>query len=348
MEYNDNVNYTPDNTVSDVVFRPEVTLAVLWPITDKNTLSLHGGGGYAAYVENPGLSRFYLTPGTELSFDLYVGDFWINFHDRLTVTEDAYQDPTLVGVGNYSRLENALGISALWDLNKVILQVGYDHANYGSITSHSPQPDGESDLFTGSAGYTIQPGMLVGAEVGGGFVHYTGPNAVFSDAVQWNAGGFYDTQVSPYFHCRANVGYTVYEPQNGTGLPQGGQFSGFYADIAITHRVNQFLNYTLDGGRSINYTFYGGTVDLYHAALSMNWKLLRKTAINTTFVFEHGTQLLPFSEVFDRFGPSLTFTRPLTRKLNMSLGDQFYWRSSDLPGRDYLVNILSFWVRYTF
>jgi hypothetical protein len=190
--------------------------------------------------------------------------------------------------------------------------------------------------------------MIAGVELGGGFVHYTGLTAGFSDAVQWNAGGFFETQVSQYFRSRVSLGYTVYNPENPVGLEPVGQFSGFYADISVNHRVNQFLDYTLDGGRSINYTFYGGTVDLYHATLSMNWKFLRKTSINTTFIFEHGTQLLPFSEVFDRFGPGVTLSRPLTRKLTLSLGDQFYWRSSDLPGRDYTVNVVSFWVRYTF
>ena len=42
-------------------------------------------------------------------------------------------------------------------------------------------------------------------------------------------------------------------------------------------------------------------------------------------------------ETFDQYGPRITLGRPLTAKLSSSLAYQFYWRGSDLPGRDYTV-----------
>ena len=92
LDYNDNVNYTQENPEGDFIFRPQMNVQMLLPVSDQNSLSLALGAGYSAYVQHPELNRTFITPNTGLSFDLYVGDFWINLHDRISITEDTYQD----------------------------------------------------------------------------------------------------------------------------------------------------------------------------------------------------------------------------------------------------------------
>jgi hypothetical protein len=360
-EYNDNVRLQSSGE-SDFILRPQINVAMHWPLTDKNALNLAAGIGYSAYLQHSELDRIYVTPNSELSFDLYVGDFWINFHDRFSITEDAYQDPTVTGNGDYSRLENDAGVSALWDLNKVILRLGYDHLDYVVLSGGAGQPDAVSDLFSTSAGYTLAPGVLAGLEVGGGFIHYnstnaparTGTNAVssaasqFSDATQWNVGAFYEAQASSHLHVRTSAGYSVYAPDSGGASGSTGQFSGLYADLGITHKVNRLLNYTLSGGRTINFAYYGGTIDLYFARMSADWHLLRKTSIATMFEYDHGSQISSGGETFDRFGAGLTLGRMLTDKVGSSVKYQFLWRSSDQAGREYTANILTLNLTYTF
>jgi len=196
LEYNDNVLLTHHNQLDDFIFHPQLNAQMLWSVTDKNAINLTLGAGYSAYVLHPELDRIYLAPGSELSIDLYAGDFWINLHDRFSITENSYQDPTVTGVGNYSRLENALGVAATWDLNKLVLRSGYDHVNYIALSGNNGQPDGESELLSWSAGYALKPQMITGIEWGGGLIHYTGMNPFFSDAKQWNGGLFFETPVS--------------------------------------------------------------------------------------------------------------------------------------------------------
>jgi hypothetical protein len=320
----------------------------LWPITDKNALNLSLGGGYSFYAQHSELDRFYITPGSELSFDLYAGDFWINLHDRFSISEDSYQDPTVTGTGNYSRLENALGVASTWDLNKIIVRGGYDHVDYIGLTGNSGQPDGQSELISASLGYAIKPGMIGGIEVGGGLLHYTGTNIFYSDAKQWNAGVFFDTQVTDYIHFRGSVGYTDYAPENARSTNVLGDFTGVYAQVEIQHRLNEFVSYTLSGGRSISFAFYGGSVDLIYARLAANWKVIRKIGLSTSLDYEHGSQGTFFGETFDRYGGSLSLSRPLTAKSSAGIGYQVYWRTSDVSGRDYLNNIISLNFSYSF
>jgi len=359
LEYNDNVVLTEDDKEGDLIFRPQVNAQLLWPITEKNAINLNVGAGYSVYVEHPELSRIYITPGSELSFDLYAGDAWINLHDRFSITQDSYQDPTVTGNGNYSRLENALGVAVTWDLNKIILRGGYDHVDYVGLSGNGSQPDGRSELVSSSLGYSLMPGMYAGVELGGGLLHYTGTNVVFSEAKQWNAGVFFESQLSQYMHFRGSVGYTVYSPENGrftnavpgsTNSVSGSveDFTGVYAQIDLRHRLNEYVAYTLTGGRSISFAFYGGSVDLTYAHLLANWKIVRKVGINTSLDYEHGTQGSFFGETFDRYGASINFSRAITKKASGSLGYQFYWRTSDLIGRDYTANIISLNFNYTF
>jgi len=177
-QFNSNINNTETNLESDFIFSPQINTRMVWPVSDENSINLALGGGYSAYVKNPGLDQVFITPGSELSFNIYAGDFLINLHDRFSITEDTYQDPTVVGSGNYSQLQNALGVATTWDLNKAVVRVGYDHVIYDSLSggagqSSGGQPSGYSEVFSASAGFALRPGMLLGLEAGDSLINYT-------------------------------------------------------------------------------------------------------------------------------------------------------------------------------
>ena len=348
LDYNSNVNNTESNPEGDFIFRPQINTELRWPVSDQNTINLALGVGYSAYVEHTALSRFFITPNSELSFDLYVGDFWINLHDRFSITETSYQDPTIAGTGNSSQFQNALGMAALWDLNKVILRLGYDHENNITLSGNQGQPNGQFEVFSSSAGYALKPGTLLGLELGAALVHYPDPSTTYSDAIQRNVGGFYDTPVSEYIHFSGHAGYSMYSPQSGGATTTSSDFSGIYAQIDITHRVNQYVNYSLSGGRTLSLAFAGGAVDRYFARWQANWRIVREVALGTYFSYEHGSQLSAGAEIYDQYGPGISLSRPITAKLSSSLSYQVYWRTSDLPGRDYTVNVVSLNFNYRF
>ena len=353
FELNDNIQLESVAPKADLIVRPELNARMLLPLTDRNSLNLAFGAGYSAYVRYPQYDRFFLTPGSEISFDMYAGDFWFNFHDRASVTENAYQDPTVVGSANYSQFENALGVNATWDLNRVVTRAGYDHVNYitvqGSQSAGAP-PDGYSEVFSGSSGYRLTSGILAGAELGGSLIHYSSStaNQTFTDATEWNAGGFCEAQFSQYMAARVSAGYTEFLPE-ASGTNQSLQtLGGVYVQLSLNHRLNRLLNYSISGGRTLNTTFYGGTVVMVDARCALNWNILRNTTVTTSFDYEHGTQFYGTTEIFDRYGPSISLARRITAKLSATLSYQYYWRASDLPDRDYSNNILQLALTYRF
>jgi hypothetical protein len=357
LEYNSNVINTQTQPEGDFIFLPQLNTRMLWPVSDQNSIDLSLGAGYSAYLHHSELDRPFISPNSGLSFNLYVGDFWINLHDRISITESSYEDPTVAGTGNYSQLQNSLGLTTVWDLNKVIVRFGYDHVNYDSLgggtgQTSGGQPSGYSEVFSASAGYTLKPGMSLGVQMGGSLINYTTTttNTPYSQANQWNVGGFYETRVSEYLHFSGSVGYTESTPQaQSSGINAAGtSFGGYYAQLALTHRVNQYVDYSLSGGRSLSVALYGGTVDLYTVTWQANWKVFRKTSLATGFVYNHGSQVIAGGETFDQYGPQITLGRPLTAKLSSSLVYQLLLRDSNLPGRDYTVNVVSLNLNYTF
>jgi len=300
IEANDNIKLEPNAPQSDFIFRPELSTRMLWRVTEQNAFNFALSAGYSAYVQHSELDRWFITPGSELSFDVYVGDFLINFHDRLSMTENSYQDPTVVGVGNYSQLQIDAGITSTWDLNKVVLKLGYDHVNYTLVSGDSGLPNGRSEVFFLSGGYTFRPGLVAGLELGGGFLHYSGGTTSFQNAADANAGAFVDVQLTENAHLRANGGYTVYSPDAAAGQPAAADFTGVYGRLLLVHKVNRFLGYTLGGSRTVNFAFFGGTIDLATAQLQLDWSFIQGVSVGTFFQYDHGAQLFSGTETFDR------------------------------------------------
>jgi hypothetical protein len=353
VQYDSNVNLAESNPEGDFIFTPQINTRMLWPVSEVNSVNLALGAGYSAYVKNPQNDRAFITPGSELSFDLYAGDFWINLHDRFSITENNYQDPSVANSGNYSQFQNALGVATTWDLNKAVVRAGYDHVNYDSLNggngqNFSGQESGYSEVFSASAGYALKPGMLLGVELGDTLINYTTTTTYYPNANQWNVGGFYDTPVSEYIHFTAHAGYTMYTPESSGATTNSTSFSGMYGQLDITHRLNQYMTYSLSGGRTLSTAFAGGTIDRYFAHWGANWQIVRKVSLGTTLTYEHGTQLGVGGEIYDQYGPGISLNRSITEKLTSSLGYQVYWRTSDQPGRNYTVNVVSLNFNYTF
>src|SRR5947209_11119813 len=74
VEYNDNINIAEVNKEEDFIFRPQIGLNMLWPITQLNTLRFDIGLGYNIYASHSenNTNSVLLSPGSQLSFDVFV------------------------------------------------------------------------------------------------------------------------------------------------------------------------------------------------------------------------------------------------------------------------------------
>jgi hypothetical protein len=197
VEYNDNINLSQhDEKQDDIIFRPQVNFDAIWPITQLNTLRLDLGIGYSAYVMHPSndTNAILISPGSQIAFDIFVGDFRINIHDRMSLQQDPISEPTISNTADYGRFENTAGVSVLWDLNKVQATLGYDHYNFISTTNQFDYLNHNSEILSGSLSFAVASNTNIGLEGTGVFTYYD--QHVLNDSTDGSGGAFLETQLS--------------------------------------------------------------------------------------------------------------------------------------------------------
>ncbi len=348
VQYNDNVSLADSNPEGDFIIIPQLNAGMVWPLSQTNTLNLSLALGYTTYLRNSGLDQLYVAPGSQLSLGLEIGEFKINFHERFSISQYAYQDPTVSGTGDYAQLQNIVGATVTRDWDNASAQLGYDHANYDPLTGVQGLGKGQSDSLSTSAAYKFWPGLSLGPEAGAALFQHEGTETNQGNEYQWNVGAALKAQISEHLEFDGSAGYMVSLSEQGNLGGQSSRSPGFYAVLSLTHHVNQYLDYVLSGGRSESSSFFGGSFSTDQANLVANWHLVRQFSLSTFFGFQHGSQVFAGSETFDQFNAGVNLARQLNRRLSGSLGYQVYRHASNQPGQGYTANIISLNLNYTF
>src|ERR1039458_4278145 len=164
MDYNDNVTLSKAGAQSDFILKPLVQFTGSYPVTQQNLLSFSAGVGYDEYLEHSQYSAFRVNSDSQLSFDMRIKDFLINFHDRFSYSQDPSAEASLAGTALYGGLMNTAGLATTWDLEDVVLTLGYDHQNFLSSSGQFSYLDRSSELPLARAGFKLRPDLTVGVE----------------------------------------------------------------------------------------------------------------------------------------------------------------------------------------
>lgn len=362
FEYNDNVNVAEINTQEDFIFRPQVNLNALWPVTQLNTLRLDLGVGYAFYFDNSqyNTNSILLAPNSQLSFDIFVSDFRINFHDRFSLEQDPIGEPGLSNVADYGRFQNTAGVSVLWDLNKAVLTFGYDHYNFIATNSDFDYLNRNSEILIGSL--SIAASSTTGVGVEGTVVWNNYDQNFLNDSDTYSVGGFLETQVTSYLKLRLAGGYQmidfdgrtfVVSPLVGAGgfvsFADAGSSDDYYANILLSHRINASITQRLSAGHEAQLGVNSNFIKLNYVRHTVNWNIINRTLLSTEFFYEDAEDSGGFiNEHFQRYGFALSLGYQLTRNVTLGARYQYTRKDSDVFLRDYKQNRVSIDGTYSF
>src|SRR6185503_1752811 len=110
LDWNDNINISKTDRQDDFILKPLVQFNLGYPITENNVLNLNVGVGYDKYFQHDELDSWRVTSGSELSFDMFVKDFWINFHDRCQFSQDSATESAVANTAEYGTINNTVGV----------------------------------------------------------------------------------------------------------------------------------------------------------------------------------------------------------------------------------------------
>ena len=381
VEYNDNINYAEVNTEDDVIVTPSLTLDMIWPVTQLNTLRLDLGLAYSFYVDHSSNNTDYLlvAPKSQLAFDIFVGDFRINLHDRMLVQQDPIQEGALSNTTDYGRFENTAGLSVLWDLNKVLLQVGYDHYNFIATNNVFDYLNRNSEIVYGSGAFIVNPTITVGVEGNGVFTRYDNNNnfnGVLNNNEEYSVGGFIEAALTTNLKVRAAAGYQWMDFDNNFVLfpvptifglivlptPDQEHLRDYYVNGLVSHRINAQLFQTLSAGHENQLGIQSNFITLNYVRHTLTWNLIRNVLLSTEFFFEDaeesggplGATLFTVAtnqikgEHFQRIGGAITLGYQLTPHVTLGVRYQGTSKDSDIFLRDYNQNRVSVDGTYSF
>jgi hypothetical protein len=354
-EYNDNINYAEVNTQDDVIIRPNVDIDAIWPITQLNTLRLDLGIGYAFYLDHSedNTNGILITPKSQIALDIFVGDFRINLHDRFMLQQDPIQQPALSNTADYGRFENSAGVGVLWDLNKALVTVGYDHYTYVSTTSEFDYLNRNAEEISGAIDVLASSTTGVGVEGNAVFTYYD--QHVLNDSDTYSAGAFVESQLTNNLKVRLAGGYQwINFDRNvvdffGFLAPDEKDANDYYANILIGHRLNAMFSQSLSAGHENQLGINSNFITLNYVRHTTTWNIIRRTLISTEFFFEDAEESGGFiDEHFQRFGGAVTLGYQLTPHVTLGLRYQYTTKDSDVALRDYNQNRVSLDGTYSF
>jgi Putative beta-barrel porin 2 len=349
IEYNDNINLAEKHTEDDFIVRPQINVNALWPITQLNTLKFDLGIGYAFYIDHPGndTDGVLIAPGSAIAFDVFVGDFRINFHDRMSLEQDPVSEIALSNVVDYGRFQNTAGVSVLWDLNKAVATFGYDHYNYVSTTSAFDYLNRNAEELSGSLYFTLTNTTGIGVESNAVFTYYD--QHFLNDSTTFSIGVFAETQVTNYLKVRVAGGYQGIWFDSGGGVMDSKDLNDFYANILISHRVNSVLTHSVSAGHETQLGLNSNYILLNYVRYTASWNIIRNTLLSTEFFYEDADDSGGiFSEHAHRFGGALTLGYQLTQHVTLGARYQYTTKDSDQPLRGYDQNRVSLDGTYSF
>ena len=355
VEYNDNVNFAEVNTQDDVIVRPNVNVDAIWPITQLNTLRLDLGLGYAFYLDHSNYDTrgVLIAPNSQLAFDVFVGDFRINIHDRMSLQQDPVAEGALSNVADYGRFENTGGVSVLWDLNKILLTLGYDHYNYVSTTSAFDYLNRNAEIVAGTADFLVTPTIGIGAEGNAVFTRYD--QSVLNNNKDYSVGGFVETEITNNLKVRVAGGYQWIDFDNnfvnffGILLPDQKDLRDYYVNGLIGHRINAVISQTVSAGHENQLGVNSNYITLNYVRHTVSWNIIRSTLLSTEFFFEDADESGGFiNEHFQRLGGAVTVGYQLTPHVTLGLRYQGTTKDSNVALRDYNQNRVSLDGTYSF
>lgn len=349
IEYNDNINLAETNKQSDVIIRPQFNIDAIWPVTQLNTLKLDLGLGYSFYLDHPNANTngVLISPGSQLSFDIFIQDFRINLHDRFSLQQDPVAQLQLSNVVDYGRFENTVGISVLWDLNKAVLTFGYDHYTYISTTDTFSYLDRNAEVVTMSAYFALTSTTGAGIETAAVFNYYD--QNFLNDSVTYSVGPFIETQLTNYLKLRASAGYQFINFDGGGAVTDISDSNDWYANILISHRINAAITQTISAGHESQLGVNSNFVSLNYVRHTATWAIINRVLFATELFFEDGDDSGGiFSEHIQRYGGAATLGYQLTPHVTVGLRYQYTQKQSDQPFRDYKQNRISLDGTYSF
>ena len=347
VELNDNIGLTKNDRVADVIVTPMGILHGRWTISDLNTLTLNVGIGYESYLLHSQYNSLIVTPDSELSFNVFVGDCTVNFHDNFSYQQDPTQIAQLSNQVRLVSLQNDVGVSAKWDLGQFVVQADYDHTNLWVTDSIYDYITNQSDTFSPQVTWKVNESINAGLNASFADTRYD--QSFENDNTSESFGPFVKANLSKYLSVSAAAGGFLTQYDQGGGNGDDSDLASYYANVGVNHQIDDALSEYITAGKQ----YIPGLTSNYTQQIYVNygdhWTPTGQMTVDSVLFWQNSQDSdATISEDSNRYGVSLAVGDALTANLNVNVGYQFILKDSDPSSDSYYQNVGTLGMQYNF
>ena len=354
IDASDNIRYSHTDREEDLISRPWASVGVSYAVTRNSRLMLGARFGYNDYIKHSDLDTFFVTPDSEVAFDIRVRDGVITVYDRIDYSQDVATLGALSGVAEFRRLQNLAGVRAIWQLDDWMLQGGYGHLNVLGLGEGLEYLDRTDEQLFGRVGHRFYSSGQIGIETSATFSEYT--LASQNDSIGVSVGPFVSWRAGEAFRIsvRGGLAYTTFQSTNS--VVDDSELASYYAGLDFDHHLTRHITHGLTATHDIrpgvnpNSDFIESTHVNYH----MTWAFYRYA--RATFVLfgevsedhraDQSTSVV--NESYKHGGASTELFYQLTQRFSLLARYAFTIRDSDQESRKYRENRVTLGASYRF
>jgi hypothetical protein len=356
VAYNSNVNASQNNPQGDFYLTPRVGVAVYWPFSKVNNFSLDLQAGYNYYLTRTDLNRqqFYLAPGSQLAFNIFVGDVKVTLYTRPSITTNPAFDPTVSdNGGNYNIASNVAGINTEWDLNDILFNLGaVNSLNYSLTDDYNNQNNTGNQVYA-NASFMVQPYLRLGLQGSVSTIYYfegssQGANSL-NNGISYMLGPFATGNLTRYTMWSAGAGWQISDFNESNNPLNTGNASNPYFYFSISNELNRYFTHSFSASFETAPSYQSNFVQLFTLGYNFSWILIRDWSLGGGVFFNNGTESPgPNSQDFNQAGFNLSLGYQLTKNWFANVYYSFIGRGSTVPIDDYNQQILGVNLNYAF
>ncbi len=361
IQFNDNIKLSDANREADIIVSPLLNISGSWPITRFNSLGIQLGIGYSFYLFHPENSSpttaFSIDPNfSSLSFNVKIGEVYLNFYDRPSLQQSAMNELTLRNPAqtlNFSRLSNVIGMSAFWDLNRISASLGINRYDVYPFQSEYQYLQQAGETINASVSGRVNELITGGLQGSLSFVQYK--EQIQNDSGNLQAGPFADIVLTRFLRLSLSGGYqgAVFSSSGSNG--DSSNLGSYYANITFSNNLNAYVSQTLSIGREAQLGTNSNYTEVFYINHGATWRIFNNISFSTSAFFQSGKESGGVSpQDFNQYGLLLSFGYPIGKKISSSLQYSFVRRtasgasSASEGSLDYYQNLVNLNFSYVF
>lgn len=364
VEYDDNVNLTNTDRISDLSFNQGLSLNTTWVISYLNKLVFNFGGQLIENFYGNGKTRvnFAVDPNSKIEFNFAIGDTTvIRLYDEFSFVQNPTTDPTATNTANLNSLSNTIGAAVDEDLGLALVSVlaDYSYNNQSGTNSQgqaNPTTTGTRETFRAGPTITfrLSPTILYGVDVIG--TKSSGTSAANVNSL--NAGPFIKGKLSDHFEFELAAGITLVHTQ--PEIP-----TDYYVSAALRYRLTPATQVLFSASHNLIFTVGTSLTEQNLFTLGIETGLTRYISFTLSPFVNYGDVLTSTTQTgasavfnqgpYTQFGVTAGLAWKLRKRWSTALTYNFIRRESSSTfgtgvsgSNNYIQNTIAFSIGYAF